>query len=86
MKIYGPNHSNFNPYKNHLKAQENINKEAVKKDQLEISTQAKQLQETEKPHPKRASYVQEIKNAYDSGEYKVDINQTAQKMIDFWTK
>lgn len=86
VKINGPHHTNFNPYKNQLKAQENIKKETTSKDQLEISKQAKQLQETEKPDPKRATYVQEIKKAYESGEYQVDLKQTVQKMINFWSK
>ncbi|SET09429.1 anti-sigma-28 factor, FlgM family [Oceanobacillus limi] len=86
MKIYGPNSTNFNPYKNQLQKQSAYEKNVNQKDQLEISSAAKQLQESEKVHPKREAYVQEIKNAVESGEYKIDHEKTAQKMIDFWSK
>ncbi|PAV31013.1 flagellar biosynthesis anti-sigma factor FlgM [Virgibacillus profundi] len=86
MKINGPNQSNFNPYKNQIQKQMDYKKETNKQDQIEISSQAKQLQENEKPNAKRAAYVQDIKNAVDSGEYKINHEKAAQKMIDFWSK
>lgn len=86
MKINGPNQTNFNPYKNQLQKQMDYSKDTNKKDQLEISNQAKQKLENEKPSAKRASYVQQIKEAVDAGEYKTNHEKTAQKMIDFWSK
>lgn len=86
MKINGSNQTNFNPYKNQVQKQAEIKNEVNKKDQIEISSEAKQLQESEKPNAKRASYVQEIKNQVDSGEYKVNHEKTAEKMIDFWSR
>ncbi|WP_373893385.1 flagellar biosynthesis anti-sigma factor FlgM [Virgibacillus sp. CBA3643] len=86
MKINGSNHTNFNPYKNQIQKQAEIKNDTNKKDQIEISSAAKQLQENEKANAKRASYVQEIKNQVESGEYKVNHEKTAQKMIDFWSK
>ncbi|RLL47123.1 flagellar biosynthesis anti-sigma factor FlgM [Oceanobacillus piezotolerans] len=85
MKINGPNPTNFNPYKKIMEKQAAQQKEMKKQDQVEISEQAKQLQETDKPNAKRAAYVQEIKQAIQSGEYKVNAEKTAQKMIDFWS-
>lgn len=61
-------------------------KDVAKKDHVEISSQAKQLQELEKTNVQREKYVQEIKNAVQSGEYKVNAEETAKKMIDFFTK
>ncbi|MFC4557528.1 flagellar biosynthesis anti-sigma factor FlgM [Virgibacillus kekensis] len=86
MKINGPNQSNFNPYKNQIQKQSEYAKDVNRKDQLEISSQAKQLLESEKPGAKRAAYVQQIKEAVDAGEYKVNHEKTAQKIIDFWSK
>lgn len=86
MKIHGPNQTNFNPYKSHMQKQAEVKKELNKEDQLEISSQAKQLQESKKPNAKRAAYVQEIKNAVEAGEYKVNPEKTAEKMIAFWSK
>ncbi|WP_342772629.1 flagellar biosynthesis anti-sigma factor FlgM [Oceanobacillus piezotolerans] len=85
VKINGPNPTNFNPYKKIMEKQAAQQKEMKKQDQVEISEQAKQLQETDKPNAKRAAYVQEIKQAIQSGEYKVNAEKTAQKMIDFWS-
>ena len=84
MKIQGPN-----PYINTYK---NIKQPPVKKqptnqkDQLNISTEAKQMQETKHHEMKRAEYVKDIKQSVQSGEYKVEHEKLAQKMIDFWSK
>lgn len=86
MKINGTNQTNFNPYKNHIHKHAEVKKEVNRADQLEISSQAKQLQESEKTSAKREAYVQEIKNAVDAGEYKVNPEKVAQKMITFWSK
>ncbi|MFD1849025.1 flagellar biosynthesis anti-sigma factor FlgM [Oceanobacillus bengalensis] len=85
MKINGPNQPNFNPYNKILQKQAAMQKEIKKQDQVEISTQAKKLQEAEKPNEQRAAYIKEIKNAVESGEYKVNAEKTAIKMIDFWS-
>ncbi|RDW16514.1 flagellar biosynthesis anti-sigma factor FlgM [Oceanobacillus arenosus] len=86
MKINGPNQSNFNPYKNIMQKQAEIQKTVNKQDQVEISSHAKQLQENGKPNEKRAAYVQEIKNAIATGDYKVEAEKVADKMIKFWSK
>lgn len=86
MKIQGPNHTNFNPYKNQTQKQTDMGKEVNQKDQLQISSQAKELQGNEKPNKERAAYVQDIKNAVESGDYKVNHEKTARKMIAFWNK
>ncbi|WP_067727092.1 flagellar biosynthesis anti-sigma factor FlgM [Oceanobacillus damuensis] len=86
MKINGPNHTNFNPYKQQIQKQTEVKKDIQSKDQIEISSQAKQLQENEKVSEERAAYVQEIKQAVDSGEYSVNPEKTAQKMLEFWSK
>lgn len=86
MKIQGPNNSKLNPYiqqqQNHAKYKTTFNKQ----DQLEISVQAKKLQENGKAAHKREAYIQEIKQAIDTKEYQIDYEKTAQKMIDFWSK
>ncbi|RDW15663.1 flagellar biosynthesis anti-sigma factor FlgM [Oceanobacillus chungangensis] len=85
MKINGPNQPNFNPYKNIIQKQAEIKKTISKQDQVEISSHAKQLQENEKPNTKRIAYVQEIKNAIEAGDYKVDAERIADKMVKFWS-
>ncbi|WP_053218573.1 flagellar biosynthesis anti-sigma factor FlgM [Virgibacillus senegalensis] len=85
MKINGTNQTNFNPYQKQLQKQAEVKKELTnKEDKIQISSQAKQLQETAKPDPARQQRVQEIKQAVESGEYNIDPKQTAKKMIEFW--
>ena len=86
MKIDGPNAARLTAYKNQLQQQTEPKKATNRKDQLNISSEAKQLQETKKTATKRAAYVENIKNAVESGQYKVNYEKTAQKMIDFWSK
>lgn len=86
MKIYGPNQPNVNPYNNQLQKQLDYSKDVTKKDQLEISNKAKEMLESEKASSKRASDVQQIKDAVDKGDYQLNHEKTAQKMIDFWSK
>jgi len=86
MKIHGANKTNFNPYNDQL--QKNINHKSnnQQKDQLEISSEAKKLQEVDKPHEERLAYVKTIKHKVDTGTYEINYDKTAQKMADFWKK
>ena len=86
MKIDRSNQVNFNPYKQQIQKQMDMKKAENKSDELQISKEALKLQEKIKPNENREAYVQEIKQAVDNGEYKVDIEKTAQKMIEFWSK
>lgn len=83
MKIGGPNHTNFNPYKQQLEKQANVKKSNQRSDKLQISEEALKLHGKE-PNDKRAAKVQEIKQQVAAGEYKIDIEKTSQKMLDFW--
>ncbi|MDC3412223.1 flagellar biosynthesis anti-sigma factor FlgM [Aquibacillus sp. 3ASR75-11] len=85
MKIEGTNYANINAYQKQTQKQINTKKETSKQDQLQISDQAKQMQETMKPDAARRKYVEQIKEAVSAGEYKVDPKTTAKKMIEFWT-
>jgi len=83
MKIQGSN-----PYVNAYKSQQqkHVPKKAVQpKDQIKISTEAKKLQQTD-IQLERSQYIAEIKQRVQSGQYEIDYEKTAQKMIDFWSK
>ncbi|MDL4839216.1 flagellar biosynthesis anti-sigma factor FlgM [Aquibacillus rhizosphaerae] len=85
MKIQGPNNSNFNPYQKQLNKQAEIKKDMQsKEDNLQISDQAKQLQGSDNPSALRQKHVDEIKQSVQSGQYKVDPQTTAKKMLNFW--
>lgn len=85
MKIQGPNLTKLAAYRAQLQ-QADPKKKVSKEDQLNISNAAKQLQESNKTNTQRAEYVQNIKNAVKSGQYEIDHEKVAQKMIDFWSK
>ncbi|HET7626970.1 MAG TPA: flagellar biosynthesis anti-sigma factor FlgM [Bacillales bacterium] len=85
MKIDGVNHSNYHPYKH--AADGNVPKQgAQRKDHLEISTQAKQLQQKPPVAIEREQKVERIKNEIESGQYRVDAQETAKKFYEFWMK
>lgn len=86
MKIQGPNLTNLNAYKNLIQKSTDHKQNVERKDQLNISSEAKQLQESKSMSKERATYVQEIKLAVESGEYQINHDKAAQKMIDFWSK
>lgn len=83
MKIQGPNPL-VHAYRNQGRQQYKASNDK-KSDQLNISEKAKQLQQQKAQSSERANYVAEIKQLVQSGEYKIDYERTAQKMIDFWT-
>lgn len=84
MKIQGSNPL-INVYKQQKHQQVN-RKNIQQKDELNISTEAKKLQKNTQYEVERSQYVDEIKQLVQSGEYKVEHDKMAQKMIDFWTK
>jgi negative regulator of flagellin synthesis FlgM len=86
MKVNGPNQTNFNPYKNQIQKQMEMKKALKQQDQLEISSEAMKLQKNTKANVQREAYVQEIKNKVESGQYEINYEKTAQKIIDFWSK
>lgn len=56
------------------------------KDELQISGEAMKLQENAKPDTERQARVEKIKQSVQNGDYQVDAERTAKKMIDFWNK
>lgn len=84
MKINGANHTNFNLYKQQLQKQSAMKQKGNRSDELQISDEAMKLQEQGKTNESRNKTVQKIKQQVADGEYKIDYEKTAQKMIDFW--
>ena len=85
MKIRGSNQTNLNPYQKQLQkyAQTRTEKQ-VKADQLHISDQAKQMQESTGVHPARKQRVDAIRADIESGVYQVDPEQAAKGLLSFW--
>lgn len=84
MKIHRPNQSQLNVYQNQIEKQQQKQK-PEHKDRLQISSEAKRLQQDVQSDKKRAAYVEKIKSQIDSDEYEIDFEKTAKKMIDFWS-
>lgn len=84
MKIQGPNSTNLNPYKRQVQNYEKQRKQTFK-DELNISKEAQQLQQSNQVTKERSTHVNNIKNLVESGEYEINFEQVAQKMINFWT-
>lgn len=84
MKIQGPN-PYLNAYKQLTQQSTKANKTASTKDEVNISSEAVKMQGDKQQETERSAYVKEIKESVKAGEYKIDHEQLAQKMIDFWT-
>jgi negative regulator of flagellin synthesis FlgM len=87
MRINHFNSIQNNPYKNQV---QNMKHEKVqsgyKKDELQISDEAKKLLSSSKFEQDRAEKISEIKSQVDKGTYKVNVNETAKSIINFWQK
>lgn len=73
----------MNPYNKQI---EKMEKSATvsKKDKLEISTEALELQKGGSIEAQREKLVEELKNKVNSGEYKIEPKEIAEKMYSFW--
>jgi negative regulator of flagellin synthesis FlgM len=87
MRINHFNSIQNNPYKNQV---QNMKHEKVqsgyKKDELQISDEAKKLLSSSKFESDRAEKITEIKSLVDKGTYKVNVFETAKSIINFWQK
>lgn len=85
MKIQGPN-SLINIYKNSQNNVVKAKKSVAQQDKIDISFAAKKLQRNEAATSERSKQVSDIKQLVQTGEYKVNHNQTAADMISFFEK
>ncbi|PSL48569.1 FlgM family anti-sigma-28 factor [Salsuginibacillus halophilus] len=83
MKINPLGPMNNNPYRQQVEKQNEAGQAAQKKDQVEISDQAKHMQQ-ESGDEIRTDKVNELKQQIDSGEYNVNNNDIARSLYDFW--
>jgi negative regulator of flagellin synthesis FlgM len=87
MRINHFNSIQNNPYKNQVQDMKQEKMQSnFKKDELQISDEAKKLLSSSKFDQDRAEKVSEIKNQVDKGTYKVNVSETAKSIINFWQK
>ncbi|MBB6447279.1 flagellar biosynthesis anti-sigma factor FlgM [Bacillus benzoevorans] len=87
MKInnFGP--SGINPYKRQMNSMENAKSSAkAGADKVEISATAKEMHQLSQYSASRQERVEQLKLQVQNGTYKVNPEQVAKSMIDFYTE
>jgi negative regulator of flagellin synthesis FlgM len=85
MKINNYGKVNLNPYQKNIMKQEQI-PQSKKKDQLEISNEAMELQKGNPIELERQNLVKELKEKVQSGEYEIEPKKIAEKMYSYWNE
>jgi negative regulator of flagellin synthesis FlgM len=87
MRINHFNSIQNNPYKKQVQnmVQDKV-QSGYKKDELQISEEAKKLLSSSKFEQDRAEKISEVKRQVDKGTYKVNVTETAKSIINFWQK
>lgn len=89
MRINEPNRIGaLNAYQKTQGAQKKNNSEVMKRDQVEISTEAKVMLEQTTPlsGPERQQKINQLKDQVQSGQYQVNSEKTAVKVLRYWNK
>lgn len=87
MKINNLGPTGFNPYKKNANMLDEAKKSSVQgKDKIEISTTAKELQQTSSLVAQREAKVEEIKLSIDNGTYSLNAKETAKGILNFYKK
>ncbi|MFC7373033.1 flagellar biosynthesis anti-sigma factor FlgM [Fictibacillus iocasae] len=87
MKINNFNSVNHhNPYKKQQNEPAEQSKKPMQKDEINISSEAKNLQSALKSEAERKAKIDEIKKQIENGTYNVKPEKTAKSFLDFWFK
>ncbi|MGM9923429.1 MAG: flagellar biosynthesis anti-sigma factor FlgM [Bacillus sp. (in: firmicutes)] len=87
MKINNIGPSGMNPYKKNLNKPEETKQPLFnKKDKIEISATAKDLQQSSQIAAQRQERVKQLQLSFENGTYKLDPKGTARSVIDFYSK
>lgn len=87
MKINNIGLSGMNPYKNNLNKADAAKKALFTgKDKIEISSTAKDLQQSSQIVAQRQEKVQELKLSVENGTYRLDSKGTAKALLNFYSK
>ncbi|WP_342508818.1 flagellar biosynthesis anti-sigma factor FlgM [Sporosarcina sp. FSL K6-2383] len=85
MKISKMNIPAINPYKaNQAKTEQLAQKAKMQSDKLEISSEAKQLSEVSPVTVQRNERVEQLKAKIESGTYKIDADQLASNLANYY--
>ncbi|GEN35046.1 flagellar biosynthesis anti-sigma factor FlgM [Aneurinibacillus danicus] len=82
MRIERPNHIQpINPYRQQEMKQEEARAKGKGRDQLEISTEALELQKSQDTAAERAERIAELKEQVQNGTYHVDAKVIAEALL-----
>ena len=84
MKIHHIGSMNVNPYQRQLAKTERLAAGKAKGDQVEISKEAKELQEAASWERARQAKLEELRQQIETGAYQVDPQVVAKRMIDYY--
>ena len=85
MKINNIGPTGFNPYQKSANMLDEAKKASVRgKDKIEISTTAKELQQTLPMIAQREAKVEEIKVSIENGTYSLNAKETAKSIFNFY--
>lgn len=83
MKINNIGRVNMNPYNKQIEKMNQV-QSTSKRDKLEISSEALELQKGNPIELERQQKVEQLKAKVESGEYEINPREVAKKMYDFW--
>lgn len=85
MKIDSFNRPETNPYTKQIQRTEQIPRTArVEEDQIQISKEAKELQQATKVETERQTKIEHLKNQIQQGEYHVDPKKVAHSIAKYY--
>ncbi|MED4269203.1 flagellar biosynthesis anti-sigma factor FlgM [Geobacillus stearothermophilus] len=84
MKIHHIGSMNVNPYQRQFAKTERLAAGKTKGDQVEISKEAKELQEAASWEQARQAKLDELRQQIENGTYTVDPKAVAKRMIDYY--
>ncbi|KJE27696.1 flagellar biosynthesis anti-sigma factor FlgM [Geobacillus kaustophilus] len=84
MKIHHIGPMGVNPYQRQLAKTERLAAGKASSDKVEISKEAKELQEAVSWEQARQAKLEELRQQIESGTYQVDPKAVAKRMIDYY--
>lgn len=83
MKINNYSRVNMNPYQKQAEKSEQISS-VKKKDKIEISSEALELQKGSSIQLERQEKIKELKDKVQNGTYEIEPRKIAEKVYSFW--
>ncbi|WP_085522115.1 flagellar biosynthesis anti-sigma factor FlgM [Tuberibacillus sp. Marseille-P3662] len=85
MKINGSSYmKQLQMYQNHAQKSQQASKPVSKQDQVEISSTAKDMMQTNRIESERQEKVEQLRKQVADGKYDMNYNETAKKLVNYW--